>query len=112
MYGGGGRRGRAPPAAAAAKWLKLAFSVVIDLLGVATYLVPGVGELGDVAWAPTSALLVQALYGNALLSSLAFVEEALPFTDFVPTACLGWALAYTSLGEHLGTWRRGRPRRE
>ena len=56
---------------------------------VQTYLLPGFGEAGDAAWAPISAVLVQALYGSALLSTIDLVEEALPFSDIVPTACIG-----------------------
>ena len=84
------------------KWLKLGASVAIDGLGVATYLLPGFGEAGDAAWAPISAVLVQALYGSALLSTIDLVEEALPFSDIVPTACIGWTVEYTP----VGTWVR------
>ena len=58
-------------------------------------------QLGDVAWAPVSAVLVQALYNNTLISVLDFVEEALPFSDFIPTATLGWAVEYTVVGAAL-----------
>jgi len=39
---------------------KLLLSLVIDAIGMATYLVPVAGEAGDVAWAPISAYLVRA----------------------------------------------------
>ena len=80
------------------KWAVLALAVVIDALGLVSYVLPVVGEGEDAAWAPVSALLVQALYGNGLLTTLDFVEEALPFTDVLPTATLGWVIQYTSLG--------------
>ena len=36
------------------------------------------GEAGDLAWAPISAYLVYQLYGNGLISGLAFAEALLP----------------------------------
>ena len=52
-------------------------------------------EMLDVFWAPLSALLVFQLYGNTLLSGVAFVEEILPFTDIFPPATVAWILEYT-----------------
>jgi len=65
-------------------------SVVIDLIGVITYGVPFIGEIGDVVWAPISSSIIYYLYGNVLLSSVGFLEEIIPGTDFVPTATIGW----------------------
>ena len=50
------------------------------------------------AWAPVSALLIQYLYGNGVFSALALVEELLPGTDFIPTACIAW---YFTFGRNL-----------
>ena len=52
-----------------AKLTKLLVSILIDLIGVLTYAVPAIGEVGDLAWAPISALLVYNLYGNGLIAS-------------------------------------------
>lgn len=43
-----------------------------------------------------------ALVGSKLLSAIDFVEEALPFSDIVPTACIGWVLEYTPAGAAVG----------
>ena len=53
------------------KLVKLLVSILIDLIGVITYAVPAIGEVGDVAWAPISALLIYNLYGNGLVASSA-----------------------------------------
>ena len=37
------------------RWLKLLLCVAIDLAGDATFLLPGLGELGDLAFAPFEA---------------------------------------------------------
>lgn len=36
-----------------------------------------------------AALIVQHLYHNRYLTTLNFIEEALPFTDVIPTASIG-----------------------
>jgi len=70
----------------------LVAAVIIDLIGVLTYLVPFIGESFDIAWAPVSAALVRRLFPTApvYFPLLAFVEELLPATDVVPTAVLTW----------------------
>ena len=56
-----------PPGPDQAAINKLLVSILIDLVGMATYIVPVAGESADLAWAPVSALLVQYLYGNGIL---------------------------------------------
>jgi hypothetical protein len=55
-------------------------------------LLPGAGELADVAYAPLEAFLLAQLFRSSAISGLGFVEEALPFTDVLPTATLAWIL--------------------
>ncbi|KAI9908064.1 hypothetical protein PsorP6_003538 [Peronosclerospora sorghi] len=71
---------------------KLVASLAIDFVGNATFVAPGIGELADVLWAPASSRMVNMLYKDSSPSAkyLAFVEEVLPFTDFIPTATLAW----------------------
>uniref|UniRef100_A0A7S2RIK8 Uncharacterized protein n=1 Tax=Rhizochromulina marina TaxID=1034831 RepID=A0A7S2RIK8_9STRA len=85
--------------AGASKETKLLLSLLVDLVGMSTYALPGVGEAGDIAWAPISAILVQYLYGNAALSGLALVEELLPGLDFIPTATIAWFITYGTVSE-------------
>mmetsp|Transcript_13292 Transcript_13292/g.53312 ORF Transcript_13292/g.53312 Transcript_13292/m.53312 type:complete len:187 (+) Transcript_13292:157-717(+) len=74
--------------------VKLLLCVAIDLVGVASFGAPGVGEVTDIAWAPISAFLIQYLFGNSALATLAFVEELLPGFDVIPTATIAWILEY------------------
>lgn len=37
----------------------LVFSIIIDVIGCASYLIPGLAESTDVVWAPISAFLLQ-----------------------------------------------------
>ncbi|KAG7396663.1 hypothetical protein PHYBOEH_001947 [Phytophthora boehmeriae] len=71
---------------------KLVASLIIDFLGTANFAVPVVGELADLLWAPVSAKMVNTLYSESSPQAkyVAFVEEVLPFTDFIPTATLAW----------------------
>ena len=73
-------------------WAKLAGCVALDLAGDASELVPVLGELTDVAFAPAEAGLLWALFKSPLVSGFGFLEEILPFTDVVPTFCIGWCL--------------------
>jgi hypothetical protein len=84
------------------KWNKLALSAAIDAFGALSYLLPVVGEATDAVWAPFSAALINVLYANRLLALAAFVEEALPWTDALPTATIGWMLEQSPLGSLVG----------
>merc|ERR1711935_289834 len=57
---------------------------------------PVVGEAADLGWAPTQTLFLMALYDTTSpnLKYLSFLEEALPFTDVVPSASIGWAFEF------------------
>eukprot|EP00967_Tisochrysis_lutea_P117018 scaffold188933_cov25-Tisochrysis_lutea.AAC.1 len=83
------------------KLAKLLLSLLIDLVGFSTFVLPLAAEGADLAWAPVSALLVHQLYGNGLLTGLAFCEELLPATDFIPTATIGWVLENTQIGRNF-----------
>lgn len=77
------------------KKFKLISSIFIDLIGVTTYLIPGIGEAGDLLWAPISACLIFMLFPHRKKKAISgLVEEGLPFTDFVPTAYLAWRQDY------------------
>lgn len=72
----------------------LLFCVLMDAMGYATYAFPFLGEFGDVIWAPISAILFFKTFGGwkgAFGGVFNFVEELLPWTDFVPSFTLMWA---------------------
>jgi hypothetical protein len=77
------------------KNLKLAAAIIIDVVGLTTYVVPGAAEGGDMVWGPISGFLIYMLFPNRKrMALMGAVEEMLPFTDFVPTAYLAWRLDY------------------
>lgn len=77
-------------------WSKLWISLVVDLIGSSSYLLPLAGEGFDVAWAPAQTILIMAMYDatSPNLKYVSFLEELLPFTDVVPSACIGWACEF------------------
>lgn len=74
------------------QWLKLFACLAIDLAGDASFLLPGLGEFADVAYAPVEAGLLRFLFGGNVLAFIGFLEEGLPFSDAVPTASSAWVL--------------------
>lgn len=76
------------------KNMKLVAAVLIDCLGFASYIIPGMGELSDTVIAPLSALLLFAVFKSKKISAFGFAEEILPFTDFIPTGTIFWYRRY------------------
>lgn len=74
-------------------WAKLGGCVAMDLAGDASELVPVLGELTDVAFAPAEAALLQVLFKSPVISAFGFAEEILPFTDVIPTFTMSWILS-------------------
>ncbi len=65
----------------------------MDLIGYASYALPGLGELGDIVWAPISAIIFYRLFGGwkgAFGGLFNFVEEMLPGLDFIPSFTIMW----------------------
>ncbi len=73
----------------------LLFCILMDLIGMASYFFPGLGEWVDVVWAPISAFVFAKSFGGAgglLGGAFSFLEEVLPFTDIIPTFTIAWFL--------------------
>lgn len=72
---------------------KLFLCICIDILGSANEVIPLVGELVDVVYAPIAALLLRQLFsGSNVVFLLEFTEEILPFTDVLPLATICWVV--------------------
>ncbi len=71
----------------------LLFCLAMDAVGMLTFAIPGLGEFGDLLWAPLSAIIFYMSFGGkkgALGAVFSFMEEILPFLDFIPTFTIGW----------------------
>ncbi len=66
----------------------LIFCLLMDLIGMATYAIPVLGEFGDTLWAPISAFIFYKTFGGTrgmIGGAFNFLEEILPGFDFIPT---------------------------
>jgi len=71
----------------------IGWCILFDLIGMATYLFPALGEFFDVVWAPISGYIFFRLFGGRLGmigSVLNFLEEIIPFTDAIPSFTIAW----------------------
>lgn len=73
-----------------AMMVKLVACLGLDLMGDATYFLPGLGETFDIAWAPAQAIAMKMMFRYYALPAFGFTEEILPGTDIIPSATLGW----------------------
>lgn len=79
----------------------LIFGILLDAVGYASYVVPVFGEGIDIIWAPLSAYIMIKMYEGktgVIGGAVELIEEALPFTDFVPTYTLMWIYKYVIKG--------------
>jgi hypothetical protein len=79
------------------KTTKLILGIVFDLIGMLSYLIPGIAETLDVVWAPISGFLLVAMYKGytgKVAGVIGFLEEIIPFTDVIPTFTLTWIYQY------------------
>ncbi|RKS53259.1 hypothetical protein BC962_1508 [Gillisia mitskevichiae] len=71
--------------------------LMYDVVGMATMAIPLVGPFLDIAWAPYAAKQMSEMYPGKkgkIASVLVFIEEILPFTDFVPSFTLMWLYTF------------------
>ena len=71
----------------------LAICIIMDLIGMASYIVPGWGEFIDIIWAPISGYVFFKMFGGrfGLIGGvLDFLEEILPGTDIIPSFTIAW----------------------
>lgn len=80
------------------KYKLLFLSILFDGIGMLSFLLPGIGELFDIFWAPVSAYVITKMYkGNTgkFGAVLSFIEEAgILGSDIIPTFSLLWLYTY------------------
>ena len=79
------------------KTVSLFFCLLMDFIGYATYAIPVLGEVGDIIWAPISAIIFFKTFGGwkgAFGGLFNFTEEILPGLDFIPTFTITWLWQY------------------
>jgi len=73
------------------------FCLVMDMIGYATYAIPGLGEFADIIWAPVSGFIFYKTFGGwkgTFGGIFNFAEELLPGTDFIPSFTIMWIVQY------------------
>ncbi|SDH97623.1 hypothetical protein [Myroides phaeus] len=76
---------------------QLVIGILMDILGCITYVIPGIGEIADVVWAPVSAYILAKMYPGKIGKVGAivnFIEELSPGFDFIPTFTITWVYTY------------------
>lgn len=71
----------------------IALCITLDLIGMATYFFPALGEVADAVWAPISGFMFYKLFGGRLGrigGVINFLEEIIPFTDIIPSFTIAW----------------------
>ncbi|WP_299679565.1 hypothetical protein [uncultured Tenacibaculum sp.] len=84
------------------KYQKLFLSILFDLIGYASFLIPVLAEFTDIIWAPASAYIMTKMYkGNQgkIAGAISFIEEILPGLDIIPTFTLMWLYTYVFKGK-------------
>ena len=75
----------------------LFLGILFDMIGMLSFTVPFLGEFSDVIWAPLAGYLMTWMYKGTLGKIggvVTFLEEILPFSDFIPTFTLTWIYSY------------------
>jgi hypothetical protein len=76
---------------------KLILSILMDAVGMATFLIPGIAEVADLAWAPIAAVTNFLMFRGATGvagGAGTFLEELLPGTDWIPSFTITWGMKY------------------
>ena len=83
--------------------------ILMDLLGCASFAIPGLGEFSDIIWAPLSAIIFYKMFGGGKMGLFGgffnFLEEILPFTDIIPTFTISWFIRSAALSKIPGNKR-------
>ncbi len=75
----------------------LVLSILFDAIGMLSFTVPFIGEFSDVIWAPLAGFLMTWIYKGKVgrvAGVFTFLEEIIPFTDFIPSFTLTWIYTY------------------
>jgi hypothetical protein len=79
------------------KYGKLFAGLLFDAIGYVSFVIPGIGEFTDVIWAPLSGWIMTRMYKGRkgqIAGAIAFIEEALPGIDIIPSFTLMWIYTY------------------
>ena len=64
--------------------------LLMDGIGMSSYLIPGLGEGLDIIWALIAGFTFYRWFSSVAGSVGAIAEEILPFTDIIPAFTIGY----------------------
>ncbi len=76
--------------------------ILLDVIGMASYIFPALGEFIDIIWAPISGFMFYKLFGGRLGmigGVLNFLEEIIPATDVIPSFTIAWFIRKNEIGK-------------
>ena len=76
---------------------KLILGIILDGIGMLSYLIPVIAEATDLIWAPIAAFTLSIMYKGyvgKIGGVVTLIEEILPGLDFIPTFTLTWFYEY------------------
>ena len=79
------------------KYKLLKKGILLDLIGMATMLIPFWGTIVDLIWAPYAAFQINKMYRGTLgkiAAVIVFLEEILPGLDVITTFTLMWLYTF------------------
>jgi hypothetical protein len=75
----------------------LVLSILLDAIGLLSYLVPVIGEFSDFLWAPLSGWIMSRMYSNKqgkVAAVVQAIEELIPGFDVIPTFTIMWIYTF------------------
>ncbi len=84
------------------KWRYLLLGLLLDGIGMLSFVIPGIGEFSDVIWAPLAGWLMTRMYKGRVgqvAGVIAFLEELIPGFDFIPSFTLMWLYTFLLKGK-------------
>lgn len=91
------------------KYTLLLAGVIFDLIGMLSFIIPGVGEFSDVIWAPLASFLIYKMYKGTegkIGGLVTFVDEIMPGLDVIPTFTLMWIYKFLIKKEKSLTYEK------
>lgn len=68
---------------------KLIGALTIDAIGMGLSIIPVLGAISDIVWAPITALYIKLAFNDNMFAMIGFIEE-ITFFDIIPSATIAW----------------------
>lgn len=75
----------------------LVLGLLFDAIGMASFMIPGIGAFSDIIWAPVAAWLMSKMYKGKIGQAagvITFIEEIIPGMDIIPTFTIMWVYTF------------------